>query len=245
MRILIVEDSLTMRNILTKMLNQMAMEDLCYATNGMEALNMLDDVELILTDINMPIMDGITLLQHLRKDVEHCHIPTIVITSTGEEKKVIQALSEGAVDYITKPLTFNVLAKKLRKQLNIDPIEDAAYAPPIQDDAVVPEDEKISENLEEELGEINKHVIQQAKDMFLARHGRLFCEVCGFDFEAAYGEIGRNYIEFHFDRPASELQKGTQVTSKDIRLVCANCHQVLHMKHPYMSVSQLEKIIRL
>ncbi len=71
--------------------------------------------------------------------------------------------------------------------------------------------------------------LRQSKiEEFLAEHGRLFCELCRFDFEFTYGLIGRGLIEVHHLVPLAELTSATATTTKDLMLVCANCHLVLH-----------------
>jgi hypothetical protein len=75
-------------------------------------------------------------------------------------------------------------------------------------------------------------------------HGKLTCEVCEFDFEDKYGKRGQNYIEAHHRVPISKLEvsKSTKVTTKDIALVCANCHRMLH-RVPWVSVEELKKVL--
>lgn len=71
--------------------------------------------------------------------------------------------------------------------------------------------------------------LRQAKiEEFLAAHGSLFCELCRFDFESAYGVIGRGLIEVHHLTPLAELSAETINRTNDLMLVCANCHLVLH-----------------
>lgn len=65
----------------------------------------------------------------------------------------------------------------------------------------------------------------------LANGGRLLCEVpgCGFDFFARYGDIGRGYAHVHHRRPLSKTDKGGRKTTlKDLAIVCANCHSIIH-----------------
>ncbi len=76
--------------------------------------------------------------------------------------------------------------------------------------------------------ERDRRLRQSKIEEFLAEHGCLFCELCSFNFEAAYGIIGRGLIEVHHLTPLAELTSATINRTKDLMLVCANCHLVLH-----------------
>lgn len=81
--------------------------------------------------------------------------------------------------------------------------------------------------------------------MFKRNHGgRLYCEVCGFDFYDIYGEIGLDFLEGHHTIPVSEL-KDEQVTRvEDIAMVCSNCHRMLHRKRPWLNKEELKQLIQ-
>lgn len=76
--------------------------------------------------------------------------------------------------------------------------------------------------------ERNKLLVRRKKEAALARDGRLACEVCGFDFYAAYGECGSGFIECHHRIPLSQLLGASATTLGDLALVCSNCHRMLH-----------------
>lgn len=90
--------------------------------------------------------------------------------------------------------------------------------------------------------ERNQGVVTLAKKLFKENHqGKLYCEVCGFSFEDMYGSVGKNYIEAHHDiKPVSQMGNNGFTTISDLRMVCANCHRILHRKKPWMSVDQLK-----
>ena len=92
--------------------------------------------------------------------------------------------------------------------------------------------------------ERNQKVIKLAKDIFKQEYGNLFCQVCGFDFEKVYGEIGIDYIEGHHIIPVSEINNTYRTTPKDIVLVCANCHKMLHRRRPWLNVEQLRQLVK-
>jgi len=108
-RALIVDDSSVMRKIVERSLRQAGIDlsHVIEAGNGVEALGLLDSntVDLILCDINMPVMDGLELVRHLQTIDKLRGVPVVMITTEGSESNVIQALSLGAKGYIRKPFT--------------------------------------------------------------------------------------------------------------------------------------------
>ncbi len=115
--VLIVDDSAAIRKILQRMLGQagVTLGKVVEAGDGVEALERLkiQTVNLILSDINMPNMDGIQLLTELKSKAESKHIPVIMITTEGGEAKVMEALELGASGYVRKPFTSNQIKEKL------------------------------------------------------------------------------------------------------------------------------------
>jgi len=108
-RTLIVDDSSVMRKIVERSLRQagLDMSSVIEAGNGAEALGLLDTnmVDLILSDINMPVMDGLEFVRQLQTIEKLKGIPVVMITTEGSESNVVQALSLGAKGYIRKPFT--------------------------------------------------------------------------------------------------------------------------------------------
>ena len=108
-RALIVDDSSVMRKIVERSLTQAGIEmtQVFQAGNGAEALAVLREnkVDLILCDINMPVMDGLEFIKQLPGIENAKNVPVVMITTEGSEAHVVQALSCGARGYIRKPLT--------------------------------------------------------------------------------------------------------------------------------------------
>lgn len=106
---LIVDDSSVMRKIVERSLRQagIVLGQVLEAGNGAEALQVLasSKVDLILSDINMPVMDGLELVRQLHAMGQTQHTPVVMITTEGSESHVVQALSYGARGYIRKPFT--------------------------------------------------------------------------------------------------------------------------------------------
>lgn len=92
--------------------------------------------------------------------------------------------------------------------------------------------------------ERNSSVIKDAKAAFLKKHGRLYCQICGFDFEKVYGEIGKNFAEGHHKKMVADMDKeGETIAIDDIAIVCSNCHAMLHRCNPPITVEELKDII--
>jgi len=115
MKVLLVDDSSTMRRIQKTQLNGMGITDIDEAGNGEEALAKLAGAkfDVVMLDWNMPVMDGITLLKNIRQNGAYSGIKVIMCTSESEKAKVMEALQAGANNYIVKPFTPEALKEKL------------------------------------------------------------------------------------------------------------------------------------
>ena len=115
--ILIVDDSAAIRKILQRVLRQtgMAIRTIHEAGDGQEALDVLNSqsVHLVLTDINMPKMDGLQLLGSMKSAPQWQGIPVVMITTEGGEAKVGEAVRLGAAGYVRKPFTADQIKEKL------------------------------------------------------------------------------------------------------------------------------------
>jgi two-component system chemotaxis response regulator CheY len=115
--VLVVDDSAAIRKILHRVLRQtgMAIGEIYEAGDGQEALELLKTktVSLVLSDINMPKMDGLQMLAALKTSPERRHIPVVMITTEGGETKVGEAVKLGAAGYVRKPFTADQIKDKL------------------------------------------------------------------------------------------------------------------------------------
>ncbi|MPM99721.1 hypothetical protein SDC9_146915 [bioreactor metagenome] len=91
--------------------------------------------------------------------------------------------------------------------------------------------------------ERNKKVIKNAKALFYKKHKRLFCEICGFDFEKAYGKLGEGFIEAHHINPVSKMKDGDETSIEDIMMVCSNCHSIIH-RNIDIDLEDIKKIFK-
>lgn len=116
MKVLLVDDSATMRRIQKTQLANLGITDVLEAGNGEEALSQLANnmpVDAVLLDWNMPVMDGFTFLKKARSDGTFSSVKIVMCTSESEKSKVMEALKEGANNYIVKPFTPEVLKERL------------------------------------------------------------------------------------------------------------------------------------
>jgi 5-methylcytosine-specific restriction enzyme A len=91
----------------------------------------------------------------------------------------------------------------------------------------------------------NPKLVRDAKKAFKHEKGTLYCEVCAFDFEANYGDRGKDFIEAHHRKPISKIdgQEAVKLTIKDLAMVCSNCHRMLH-RVPWLSIDDLKKLLK-
>lgn len=125
MRVLIVDDSAVMRKIVARSLQQAGLNiaQVLEAGNGADALVVArqEKVDLILCDINMPVMDGLEFVKQL-SGVENARgVPVVMITTEGSESHVVQALSAGARGYIRKPFTPEQVKEQVLPVLRTNP----------------------------------------------------------------------------------------------------------------------------
>jgi two-component system chemotaxis response regulator CheY len=116
--VLIVDDSRIMRNTVKAALTVMNVSGVYLeADNGEDALQVLEDnsIDLVLLDWNMPKLSGIDFLKHVRSVEKYKKLPIIMVTSESAKFNVIEAIKNGATDYITKPVNLDLFKEKLSK----------------------------------------------------------------------------------------------------------------------------------
>lgn len=107
----------------------------------------------------------------------------------------------------------------------------------------------ISSELVQEGERLIKEISVLKRDKAIVEKAKLkwgcVCQVCGFDFEAVYGDIGKGFIEAHHIEPLAERNgKGKDTSIDDFAMLCANCHRMIHRGESTMSVRRLQKIVR-
>lgn len=118
---LVVEDSPTMRQLIVFALSRVKSLKVVEADDGVDALKKLSQqhFDVLITDINMPMMDGLKLVSMVRKDEVHKDIPIIIITTEGAQEDRQRALSLGANAYITKPIQAPQVISKVKELLKL------------------------------------------------------------------------------------------------------------------------------
>jgi two-component system, chemotaxis family, chemotaxis protein CheY len=121
--VLIVDDSSVMRKIVERAVRQsgLTLKKVLEAENGEIALKLLqtESPDLVFSDINMPTMDGIEFLRHLREAGTASSVPILMITTEGGEAKVMEAISLGARGYIRKPFTPADVRQQISEALQV------------------------------------------------------------------------------------------------------------------------------
>ncbi len=119
LKILAVDDSPTMRRIIINTLKRAGFNDITEATDGKDALAKLkvDNFNFVITDWNMPEMDGLTLVTQIRKTEEYKDLPILMVTTRSVKDDIIQAMKAGVNNYIVKPFTPDTLKEKISQTI--------------------------------------------------------------------------------------------------------------------------------
>ncbi len=119
LKILAVDDSPTMRRIIINTLKRAGYNEVVEATDGKDALAKLkvEEVNLVITDWNMPEMDGLTFVTMLRSMEEYKSIPILMVTTRSVKDDIVNALKAGVNNYIVKPFTPDTLKQKIEQVL--------------------------------------------------------------------------------------------------------------------------------
>jgi len=122
MKILVVDDSSTMRRIIKNSLARLGYKDIIEGADGVEGWKAFEedennDIKVVITDWNMPNMNGLELVKKIRAEEKYKSMPIIMVTTEGGKKEVITALKAGVNNYIVKPFTPPVLKEKLQAVL--------------------------------------------------------------------------------------------------------------------------------
>ena len=123
MKVLVVDDSSTMRRIIVNTLSRLGYKDTVQGADGVEAWEAMQanpDVGVVITDWNMPNMNGLELVKKIRAEEKYIDVPIIMVTTEGGKAEVITALKAGVNNYIVKPFTPQVLKEKLQAVLGVN-----------------------------------------------------------------------------------------------------------------------------
>ena len=117
MKILVVDDFSTMRRIVKNILKQLGYENIEEAEDGAQGFSKLKGggFHFVVSDWNMPNMDGLEMLTKIRSDPELKDLPVLMVTAEAEKDKVITAIKAGVNNYVVKPFTAEILKEKMDK----------------------------------------------------------------------------------------------------------------------------------
>ncbi|OQW35762.1 MAG: histidine kinase [Nitrospira sp. SG-bin1] len=117
MKILVVDDMVTMRRIVKNILKQLGFANLDEAENGQEALQKLraDTFGFVVSDWNMPVMTGIDMLRAIRADEKLKTLPVLMVTAEAQQANLVEAVQAGVSNYIVKPFTAEIMQEKIGK----------------------------------------------------------------------------------------------------------------------------------
>lgn len=117
MKILIVDDFSTMRRIIKNLLRDLGFNNTSEADDGQTALPMLKSgkFDFLVTDWNMPVMDGLSLLKAVREDQELSDMPVLMVTAEAKREQIVVAAEAGVNGYVVKPFTAITLKEKIDK----------------------------------------------------------------------------------------------------------------------------------
>lgn len=99
---------------------------------------------------------------------------------------------------------------------------------------------------------LKKHILRERNHLlkikaiknFKKQHeGKIYCEICGFDFSKKYGDIGKDFIEAHHTKPISQMKENERTKIEDIALLCSNCHSMIHRKRPWLSKENIKSLL--
>lgn len=223
--ILIVEDNAEIRQYLCDELSRTY--HVLKAGNGEEALSILkeQDIDLILTDVMMPVMDGLQLCKQIKQNLRTCHIPVIILSAKTEIKEQLEGLQVGADDYIPKPFSMAVIMAKIRnlfrtryraiehysKSLDIEP-EKIALNP--MDEELL---KKAVEIMEKHMDDVEFSTDEFAREMCMSRSN------LHLKMKALTGESTNEFIrKVRFNKASKLLKEGRYTVSEISTMVGFN-----------------------
>jgi two-component system chemotaxis response regulator CheY len=115
MRFLVVDDSSTMRRIIINTLHKLGHQDIVEASNGREGIDRVTEgaVDLVITDWNMPEMNGIEFIRSLRTMAQGSKLPVLMVTTNAAQDDIVEALRAGVNNYVVKPFTPDTIKEKI------------------------------------------------------------------------------------------------------------------------------------
>ena len=230
--ILVVDDNTDARLFLQRSLDDNY--HVIMASNGQEALNLLekhDEVRLVVSDVMMPVMDGIELFRNIKSNINFSHIPVILLTAKSSEESMVTSLKEGVADYITKPFSLAVLRLRIQKVMEwtqqvYAQVDTGIKIKPSEITVSSLDEELISHviaRIEENINNIDYSVSQLSSDVGMTR-GHLYKKLMAI--------VGKSPVEFmriiRLERGKSLLDQGRTNISEVANMVGFSPKQFAH-----------------
>lgn len=165
---------------------------------------------------------------------------------TGKGMESFSALdAEVFKEFVNQKDRLHSIANEIKKVLNNASLKQKIYD--IEDD-----DETLNDTVMEgqvlyklhKVRERDSKIIHLKKRQVLFSTGRLDCEVCVFNFEKFYGDVGKGFIECHHLTPLSIFKSETKTSLNDLALVCSNCHRMIHKSIDTLSIEDLKMVVK-
>ena len=209
--ILVVEDNIAIRQYLSDALGQTY--QVLEAGNGEEALKLLEkhETDLILTDVMMPIMDGLKLCKQIKQNLYTCHIPVIILSAKADIQEQLEGLQMGADDYIPKPFSMAIVSTKIKNLFRTrhQAIERYSKSEEIDPEKVAlnPMDEDLLKRMidivEKNLDNVEFSTEQFAREMLMSRSN------LHLKMKALTGESANDFIrKLRFNKACKYLKEG-------------------------------------
>lgn len=223
--ILVVEDHADIRRYLTEELGMMY--QVVQAGNGEEALNRMKEqpVDLVLTDVMMPVMDGLHLCRAIKQNMNTCHIPVIILSAKADVREQLEGLQVGADDYIPKPFVLDIVLTKIRNlfRTRYRAIEYYSKSTEIEPEKIAlnPLDEQLLKQamdiMERHLDDVDFTTDEFAREMCMSRsslHAKM---------KALTGESTNDFIrKVRFNRACKLLKEGRYTVAEISMMVGYN-----------------------
>ena len=215
--ILIVEDNADIRQYISEELGKSY--HILKANNGEEALSIVkeQEIDLILTDVMMPVMDGLQLCKQIKQNLRTCHIPIIILSAKTDLKEQLEGLQVGADDYIPKPFSMAMIAAKIKNlfRTRYRAIEHYSHSLEIEPEKVAlnPLDEELLKKaidiMEKNMDNVEFSTNDFAREMCMSRSN------LHIKMKALTGESTNDFIrKMRFNRACKLLQEGRYSVSE-------------------------------
>jgi 5-methylcytosine-specific restriction protein A len=146
--------------------------------------------------------------------------------------------------YGTRPTELHQRAVQLRSFIASDPDVSAIEDDVEPDDAPLSQEGRLLVRVHKRYERNATNRARKLTQFRRANEGRVFCECCGFDFERVYGQRGSGFIEVHHTLPVSRLTPDQRLSLDDLRLLCANCHRMVHVSQPWLTVDEVRALLK-